>query len=256
MKWDVFISYEKTTGLSYAINLKEALKKAEVYGFVADVDIPKGTPWSKTINEAIHYCTYFIVIMNILAIRSEQVRREIRFAEKLNKDIIPCKPRTVDRFITSMLPVVSELQQIDFDVKEDLADQVVTIITNREQEKVDRSSIDVAKETELSNVQAAVLAMMVNNNLTRLPNPVTIATNDMGAFPDAISVCGIDKISDPNGNAYIEGADKNGFILYQHDITGDAARTGLVNYIFTEFIKGTYTVDASGTVTQVTSGYE
>jgi len=112
-----------------------------------------------------------------------------------------------------------------------------------------------AAETEFANIQSAVIALMVDNELWELPNPVTVATNDMSAFPDT-SICGIDKILDPDGNAYIAGQDKDGYYLYQHDITGDGTTTGLVNYVTTNYTKGTYTVDAYGTVTQVTTGYE
>ena len=112
-----------------------------------------------------------------------------------------------------------------------------------------------AAETELANVQAAVYAVMVDNELAWLPNPVTTATNDMGAFPDT-SICGIDKINDPNGNAYVNGQDKNGYLLYQHDTNGDATSTGLVNYFATRYSKGTYTVDSTGIVTQMTAGFE
>ena len=112
-----------------------------------------------------------------------------------------------------------------------------------------------AAETELSAVQTAVNSMMVDNELWELPNPVTVATNDMSAFPDT-SVCGIDKIQDTEGNAYVRGQDKDGHVLYQHDITADNAPTGLVNYVATQYTEGTYTVDKDGTVTQVTTGDE
>jgi ligand-binding SRPBCC domain-containing protein len=255
---DVFISYEKTTGLSYASHLKEALRKINIFAFVADEDIPKGTKWGSIIDKAITDCEYFVVVMTMGAILSpDRIKHEIELANQLNKHIIPCKPYTVDRMLTRTLPLVYELQQVDFDVKEDLADKIVTAIIKREQEKiVGRTDVEEAAATELSNVQTAVVAVMVDNNLTRLPNPVVVATNDMGAFPDATSVCGIDKISDPNGNAYTSG-DKDGYILYQHDITADGAQTVLVNYVATRYTKGTYTMlDAYATVTQVTTGYE
>lgn len=253
----VFISYETTTGLSYASHLKEALRKIDISAFVADEDIPKGTKWGSVIDKAITDCEYFVVIMTMIAILSpDEIKREIELANQLNKHIIPCKPYTVDRMLTRTLPLVYDLQQVDFDVKEDLADKIVTAIIKREQEKVvGRTDVEEAAATELSNVQTAVIAMMVDNNLTRLPNPVTVATNDMSAFPDATSACGVDKIADPNGNVYVI-ADKNGYILYQHDITADGAQTELVNYVATQYTKGTYTVDAQGTVTQVTTGYE
>ncbi len=109
---------------------------------------------------------------------------------------------------------------------------------------------------ELSNVQSAMTAMMVDNSLSTLPNPVTVATNDMTAFPDT-SVCGVDKIQDPNGDAYVRGKDKDGYLLYQHDIEADGGHSymPIVNYVAEQFTKGTYTVDAQGTVTQVTTGY-
>jgi len=113
-----------------------------------------------------------------------------------------------------------------------------------------------AADTELSNVQAAGTAMMVDNLLSTLPNPVdTIPTNDMSAFPDT-SVCGTNKINDPDGGTYIVALDKDGYLLFQHDITGDGVQTNLVNYVAKQFTKGTYIVEENGTVTQVTTGYE
>ncbi len=112
-----------------------------------------------------------------------------------------------------------------------------------------------AAATELSNMQSAVTSMMTDNRLETLPNPVIVATDDMGAFPDATSAVTVDKLNDPDGTAY-QALDKNGFILFQHDLIGDGAQTGLVNYVATDTTHGTYTVDANGTVDQVTTGYE
>ncbi|MBA7681381.1 hypothetical protein ES703_89719 [subsurface metagenome] len=106
-----------------------------------------------------------------------------------------------------------------------------------------------AAETELANIQAATHALMVDNELSELPNPVTVATNDMSAFPDT-SVCGADKINDWDGNAYQSG-DKDGYILYQHDIDADNTQNNLVNYVATQYTTYWYYVDAAGTVTQV-----
>ena len=115
----------------------------------------------------------------------------------------------------------------------------------------------VAAYTELTNVQRAVITMMIDNQLSTIPNPVAVATSNMAAFPDATSVAGsANKLKDPTGAAYV-AADKNGYLLYQHDLTADgSAVLLLVNYVAQATTKGTYTVDASGTVTQVTTGYE
>ena len=114
-----------------------------------------------------------------------------------------------------------------------------------------------AAKTELDNVQAVVSAMMVDNYLSILPNPVTTPTNDMGAFPDETSIAGSNaKRRDPNGNIYINWLDKDGYVLFGHDIIGGDGQNNLVNYVATQYTKGTFIVDEYGEVTQITTGYE
>ncbi len=117
-----------------------------------------------------------------------------------------------------------------------------------------------AADTEFTNVQAAVVAMMVDNGISTLPNPVlqVSATGNMSLFPDTSTTADNGagaKSKDPNGLDY-EAADKDGFILYQHDITGGGNATVTVNYTATETTKGTYYVDAAGTVYRETTGYD
>ncbi len=115
-----------------------------------------------------------------------------------------------------------------------------------------------AKDTEFSNIQAAVHSMMVDNELQTLPKPVdgtTYArTNAMGAFPDSDSACGTvgQKEKDVLGTTY-DSDDKAGYILYGHDRIADTHgtdNTTLVNYVATATTSYWYTTDASGTVTQ------
>ncbi len=112
-----------------------------------------------------------------------------------------------------------------------------------------------AADTEFSNVQAAVVAMMVDNQLASLTTPVASgnATNNMALFPDTTTAAS--KGKDASGTDFVLG-DGNGFVLFDHDITADTANTSLVNYTATQYTKGTYTVNAAGTVNQVTHGYE
>ncbi|MFC1897223.1 type II secretion system protein [Chloroflexota bacterium] len=113
-----------------------------------------------------------------------------------------------------------------------------------------------AQETEFANIQSAVHSMMVDNELQTLDNPVLLSTNDMSAFPDA-SVCEVDKVTDPDGTAYVDLVDPlgdlDGYLLFGHDITGGDAQTDLVNYVATATTTYYYDVDASGTVTQYTT---
>jgi len=110
-----------------------------------------------------------------------------------------------------------------------------------------------AAETEFANIQSAVVAMMTDNQLQALPTPVSVNTSDMAQFPD--TTIAASKGKDASGTDFVLG-DGNGFVLFDHDITGGGANTSLVNYTATQYTKGTYTVNAMGTVTQVTTGYE
>lgn len=114
-----------------------------------------------------------------------------------------------------------------------------------------------AADTEFSNVQSAVVAMMVDNLISELPNPVleANATSNMAVFPDT-SAIGAGKETDPNGDNYQAFLDKGGYILYEHDLWADGTTNDLVNYVATQFTKGTYYVNSSGTVFQKTTGYE
>ena len=113
-----------------------------------------------------------------------------------------------------------------------------------------------AADTEFANMQTAVVAMMVDNGLSTLPTPIAVSTNVMSEFPDSATAAGgADKLTDPEGYAYEVTTDKNGYILYGHDITGGAAADPNpdqvdVNYVASATTSKYYTVDTSGTVTQ------
>ena len=110
-----------------------------------------------------------------------------------------------------------------------------------------------AKDTEFSNIQAAVTSMMVDNQIATLPNPVALEANrvnDMNYFPDT-SANGVDKVMDIYGNTFSGFSDKAGYILYGHDRLADGSKTtDLANYLSTSNTTYWYTVDSSGTVTQ------
>ena len=112
-----------------------------------------------------------------------------------------------------------------------------------------------AAETEEATVQTAVRSLMVVNGLSVLPNPVTVETSDMGAFPDATSVAATaDKLNDPAGDPYAVG-DQDGYVLFQNDQLAEGTTATLVDYLDATTV-GTYYVNANGDVTQETTGYE
>jgi hypothetical protein len=116
-----------------------------------------------------------------------------------------------------------------------------------------------AAKNELNNIQNAVIAMMTDNELKQLPDPVDDSTyartRDMSQFPDR-SAIGTDKVSGPTqsgGTADYQSGDKVGYILYQHDIYADNTQTDLVNYVARRNTTYWYSVDTLGTVTQYDS---
>ena len=127
-----------------------------------------------------------------------------------------------------------------------------------------------AAATELTNIQTAVIAMMTDNGLDRLPSgyvddSAVLATDNMSTFPHPTAACEtVAKLIDPDGYYYESGTDGDGYTLYNHDITGSGTVTNPdpnpitldVNYVAIEMTKGTYYVDATGTVYQKTHGYE
>jgi len=107
-----------------------------------------------------------------------------------------------------------------------------------------------AAETELANIQTAVIAMMVDNGLSKLDNPVdgadpNFATNDMTKFPDVTPVA--DKTYPEGADAGLVG-DLLGYVLYAHDRIADGTSDNLSNYVAAAKTSQKYTVDAYGTV--------
>jgi len=143
----IFICYETLTGVDYANHLKKAFKKIGRSAFVADEDIKKGEPEREDIDKTLKECKYFIVIVTFAALESEEVKREINLVQNFNKNlkqkkiIIPCKEKEVYRSWLSKLPVISELQQIEFENKEDLARRVISDIFKRETVNVTIKSV-------------------------------------------------------------------------------------------------------------------
>ena len=134
MNYNVFISYETTTGKSYAENLKDALKKGKYSSFLADLSIDKGAKWRDEINLALNNCKYFVVVITSLTLRSEEVIKEYERAMEFKKRIIPCR---YSKLPVSKTERMSELQQLEFSDKYELANKVIIELDeiNKREEK-------------------------------------------------------------------------------------------------------------------------
>ncbi len=115
------------------------------------------------------------------------------------------------------------------------------------------------RRAEFRKVAAAVLAMMKDNGLPAIPNPISysggVATNLTGddpatketveGFPDITTTAAEKGYS---GNA----TPRNGYVLYNHDkiLTDNTTRFTTTNYTNTLTTKYYYTCEADGTVRQ------
>ena len=125
---------------------------------------------------------------------------------------------------------------------------------------------------EYQMVITAIDAMMRDNNISTLPNPSNVpspggvggckgGTNDMSTFPDTSPISSGDKAFDPSGTAYTNGidplGDKDGYVLFDHDITADNQQNTatLVNYTTVKTTRLCYKIRiADGEVQQYTEG--
>ncbi len=123
-----------------------------------------------------------------------------------------------------------------------------------------------AQDTEYQNIITAVGGMMVDNEISSLPNlnngaagGCTTGTNAMATWPDNTSDenggANGDKATDPSGDSY-DSVDRPGYMLYNHDILADgvfqSATTSpaSVNYMTVSTSNLCYEATADGNITQ------
>ena len=128
--YDIFISYEETTGLEFAEHLKQALERRNISAFVARRDIPIGRILEEVINNALTTCNKFIAILTPNVSVSAYVRQEIELAltreQRGELEIIPCK---YEELKEEDIPTeIRDLNMIIFTSKQDLATKVLSRI--------------------------------------------------------------------------------------------------------------------------------
>jgi len=146
-KYDVFISYETTTGKTYAENLKKALEKEELKVFLASDELRAGKEWEKEILLALESCEYFIIIITTSAPQSGWVKKECKKALELNKRIIPCRYKGVKIEDTEeIIKELPSLQQIEFEDKYELANKVIEEI--KEIKNKEKKGITISQDAK------------------------------------------------------------------------------------------------------------
>ncbi|MFQ6121809.1 MAG: hypothetical protein ACE5LA_01945 [Dehalococcoidales bacterium] len=118
---------------------------------------------------------------------------------------------------------------------------------------------EAARREEFREVLAAVTAMMVDNALDEIPNPISYAsgnaTNYMGDDPNTVGT--LEGFPDTTTTATQKGytgagTPKDGYLLYEHDkiVTDNATQFETVSYIDELTTQYYYTCETDGTVRQ------
>jgi tetratricopeptide (TPR) repeat protein len=146
MSYDVFISYKKLTGESYATYLKETLDKVGHNCFCADLSEKYygEYPRKKEIDSAFESCKYFIFIITMLGDLYEVIEK-YKKATDLNKEVI------LYRWSGIEVPETKELStlhhQREFKDGHDLANKVINELKGgieknaKEKEFLDRGNL-------------------------------------------------------------------------------------------------------------------
>ena len=118
-----------------------------------------------------------------------------------------------------------------------------------------------ARKTEFHNVSSSVIAMMVDNGLALIPNPISAApavcfvgddpttANSTEGFPDITTAA---KTALPLGKGYTgAGTPRDGYVLYKHDkISADGLTFAPVSYVSILKVKYFYLCEQDGTIHQ------
>jgi len=128
----VFVSYETTTGIEFAKHLQKALVKHEISSFVAGLDIHFGEEPSQMISKNLEECRFFVPIITITALKSEEVKKEFLSARKRGKQIIPCIKEGLENRVEKDFKEIHDFQYATFETKEDLANTVLETVLNEE----------------------------------------------------------------------------------------------------------------------------
>lgn len=136
-RFDAFICYETTTGVHFAKNLKNGLKKIGIEAFVAHGDLWPGEDEKSKRFSIIRGCEDFIIVLTNLALESAEVRKEIDEAIRWKRNVVACRESNVkESKIKSTYPELAKRQWITIANESDLADQVTSWYLLREDQKL------------------------------------------------------------------------------------------------------------------------
>ena len=108
----IFLSYSRKDG-SYTNQLRAALDKLEVHGFLDETDVATGAQWNKHIRDAIQKVDAVVVVLSENSVHSNWVMAEVGLAWGLDKRTIPVIPPGSKLETDEVPPVLQDSEILD-----------------------------------------------------------------------------------------------------------------------------------------------
>lgn len=87
--FDIFISYARLDGSSFAQQLAKSLRAANLRVFLDQDSIPAGANWEGALDEALMHALHILIILTPISVKSEEVAAEWRPMLNKGKNIVP-----------------------------------------------------------------------------------------------------------------------------------------------------------------------
>lgn len=90
--------------------------------FWSEEEIPPGYKWEEVIEKCLRRCEIFVLIATPEALESQQVTKEVKLAQQLDRFIIPCKYRSIKNWsdLNKLGEDLDKIQGIEFEAAEDI----------------------------------------------------------------------------------------------------------------------------------------
>lgn len=126
----IFVSYSTADGGEFAEKIHKYFR-ANSHEVFTDVDFIKpGDTWSRTIEEKISSCDYFIVILTFAALDSVGIKKEVLQAQNERKKIVLAKYKNIG--FDEVPWTLNPKEGIEFESKDELVTRLSEKIFHRE----------------------------------------------------------------------------------------------------------------------------
>jgi hypothetical protein len=186
MSTHVFICYARLDQ-DFVHDLTTKLTARGVSVWLDLLNLRPGTDWDQSINQAIHDCAHFLIVLSPAAVRSREVRGELHTALNENKSIVPIfyQKCTIPRQLQTIEYADCTSSGLDDFVLDQILETLSGSILTR-QEKNARRAVEALKQPERARffwMQGVVLTFCLATVAAMVG---TLLSNLIKFFPDEL----------------------------------------------------------------------